>query len=401
MANHSSEFPPEIVEKIIQSFWTSNLSSSDRVLFMTACPLLNRTWKYEFSRIVSRDIHMPRLGYLLYLANIAWGSFKSLIYTQLDLKNRAETMTCAVDLRSPSNRDKKTEDAYLLLSDLATWTGYTALKRCFPSLKELRLKAAVYTPLHLWTSEMPQVVYTQIVLNLEEKVTVKLDIDERFVAAPRLTLNISIHDSDAHLGVTDALWKYRASPISGYLEVLVGVVMGGLMGSTRLCNIEEDHESGLMQNTGKPRGLSRRLQQSRRLQDSDSIHFFSTTALVVYADCGFISQFDTRFCRERDGDVSHSVCSPLCSLKGWFWSASPANDSWDSIIPDSDSNPSLRWLRYPAFLLVGVDLDGPCRFRAVQDLRWFVENNCGHDSWPAFTIELFGPTDNPSTKLFA
>ncbi|KAK7457232.1 hypothetical protein VKT23_010534 [Stygiomarasmius scandens] len=389
MANNNSQFPPEIVDKIIELLWTSNdLSSSDRILFMTTCPLFNHSWKAQFSRIATRYIYVPRLSYLLYLASIAWGGklFKSFIYTQLDLRNRVQTMTCNVDLRS--NRDKKTEDVYWILSNL--WTGYYGgLKRCFPSLKELRLEAAVYTPIHLWTSELPQVAYTQIILNLDEQVSVEQDAGARLKAIGfRLYLNIAIHDPDVYLGVTDALWKYCDSPLSGYLELLVRIAMGGLMNPLRLCDSEDTRGE-----FAKARDIGQRLRDSRRLQDL--VHLFSTSALFV----SFINPFYPRFCHkryfedeERSLHLSHSVCTPLC----WFRPQGQtvavgelAYDShgWDRIVPElqKDSD-TLRWCGYALYLLVGVDLEGPCQFRAVEDLHRIVES----EKHPRPVLMLFG-----------
>ncbi|KAE9403949.1 hypothetical protein BT96DRAFT_1016565 [Gymnopus androsaceus JB14] len=94
----SAQHPAEIVEKILQEMWSSDLSPAERILFMTTCPRLNRTWRSQFARIASITIHIPCLSYLLYLAEII-RTGKSLVYDRKYLRREARTMICFLDLR--------------------------------------------------------------------------------------------------------------------------------------------------------------------------------------------------------------------------------------------------------------------------------------------------------------
>ncbi|KAK7457160.1 hypothetical protein VKT23_010460 [Stygiomarasmius scandens] len=415
------EFPPEIIEKIILSLWTDNsinLSSSDRILFMTTCPLLNKTWKAQFSRIASRDIYIPRLSYLLYLASVAWrGNIfktKSLVYSQHRLKKRAETMTLSLDLRScpvseetydrdrGGDRDKKNEEIYWLLTDLQEYSYSKqthGLRRFFPTLKQLKLKTAIRIPMHLWTSPgAPQVAYTEIVLGLDPDETLTgggVDDGDQRVKLP-LDLNIAIHvhansDSD-DVAVTDALWKYRASLISAYLGQLVNVTMGGLISGVGLSACDHDRVQ-----LAKVFQISELLHKSRMLEGS--VHFFSTSMVFhepprsdVYRI--FCPNFSNLSCPEQTSarDVvenkkslsSHPVCTPLCRLRSWRWSYELGElkdrGGWDLIIPYSALDEEDRRIREICKRreLEGVKIDAndpsaeDCAImRLPQVLRWY------------------------------
>ncbi|KAE9404739.1 hypothetical protein BT96DRAFT_972960 [Gymnopus androsaceus JB14] len=94
----ANQLPAEIVEKILEQLWFSDLSPAERILLMTTCPRLNSTWKSQFSRIASITIHIPCLHYLLYLAEIV-RTGKSLVYDRHSLRKGARTMICFLDLR--------------------------------------------------------------------------------------------------------------------------------------------------------------------------------------------------------------------------------------------------------------------------------------------------------------
>ncbi|KAE9410817.1 hypothetical protein BT96DRAFT_1053300 [Gymnopus androsaceus JB14] len=89
---------PEIIEQIIQNAWNSDLSPNQRIAFMTTCPQLNRTWRSQYARIASISIHIPRMKYLLYLAEIV-RSGHSLVYNREYLRTCARTIVCFLDLR--------------------------------------------------------------------------------------------------------------------------------------------------------------------------------------------------------------------------------------------------------------------------------------------------------------
>ncbi|THU93423.1 hypothetical protein K435DRAFT_779839 [Dendrothele bispora CBS 962.96] len=286
------DLPPEIIEKIVFTVWRYTLSSYERILFMTTCPLLNRSWSTQYARISSRELYIPKVSYLLYLANII-RTGKSLIYARHDLRKRAETMTCFLDLRSygsPSwtHWDKSTEEMYFIFSDVIMGDFSNGLGSCFPSLEELSLETVFYTAPHLWTSEMPQVAHTQVVLlvDKEKKNDKRKDKkqDPLLLSSPRrhtIQLNMAIRDPDAYLGVTNALWNYHSNPLSPYFTLLIRVILGGLSKSIHLRTSEkqssEEGEHRPPSPMSKILRLSRRLQKSRKLKGD--AHLFSCSAM--------------------------------------------------------------------------------------------------------------------------
>ncbi|KAK7457159.1 hypothetical protein VKT23_010459 [Stygiomarasmius scandens] len=439
MVNHNVEIPLEIIEKIIRTLWTSsNLSSSDRILFMTTCPLLNKTWKSEFSRIASRDVCIPRLGYLLYLTNLTWNSKlrpnpTSLIYNQHTLRNHAQSISFAVDLRSPSGRDTCTENVYWYFTNFRCWLG---LRRYFPSLQQLRWQVAVYAPRHLWTlAERPQVVYTQIILELsnndddwdKEPVGAECWRKEQPTALP-VQINVTIQDPDAYLGVTDALWKYCTSPLAGYLGILLKTVMGDLITRIGLPPKPEHRHRSDKGDVEEALKLGRILLKSRRLSlDSDSaqggVHSFSTTTAVndlrmrtYYFNRGYTCPFTWGWgtLETRCPDIplvraSHSVCTPLCFLRmPSFWCSRDSmfreGRGWALIVrlsevtevdlkgsdsgmekkQDQENEQDIRyrrWCIYSRFVMAefGCDCNAVSGPRAVEDLQRLVESGIGYN----------------------
>jgi len=121
---------------------------------MTACTLLNRTWKTQFALTASTFIHIPRLSYLLYLAKIV-RTDKSTIYNKWDLQHRAQTITCFLDLtdseKGPPYRgwDEKTSRIYEIFTFMGNYIG---LRMCFPSVQRLHLETLLY-PVH-WIPDL-------------------------------------------------------------------------------------------------------------------------------------------------------------------------------------------------------------------------------------------------------
>ncbi|KAK7446967.1 hypothetical protein VKT23_014180 [Stygiomarasmius scandens] len=111
---------------------------------MTACPLLNRSWRAQFSRIASTHLHIPQLSYLLYLADII-RSGKSLIYSKWELQHYPTTITCFLDLKSQRrpyrNFHVKTLEMYYIFTCM---NNYIGLRRCFPSVQKLCLQMELY-----------------------------------------------------------------------------------------------------------------------------------------------------------------------------------------------------------------------------------------------------------------
>ncbi|KAK7457249.1 hypothetical protein VKT23_010548 [Stygiomarasmius scandens] len=388
MVNH--ELPPELVEKIIFFAWHSILPSFERILFMITCPLLNHTWNAQFSRIASRQIYIPKLSYLLYLANIV-RTGKSLVYSQHDLRERAETMTCFLDLRSYPNMtrsDRNTEEMYWIFNDMGNYSG---LRSCFPSLEELSLEAALYTPPNLWTSETPQIAHTQVVVIFDKEERERKEKEDLPGRRSRHTieLNLTIHDPDAYLGVTNALWKYRSSPLAVYLTLLIRVVMGDLIKSLQFRSSQDPMGNQYQRNMSKILRLSKRLQKSRKLKGM--MHLFGTSATLVESAPMNLFGVNRRLWRCGKENVFdwNSMYTRLCELTVKMWPASVGLGSgmnvtregeWDLILPvdgiQQGANASKRFgmaneSGLDFFFCLGLELP----FSAVQDLHEFIQAN--------------------------
>jgi len=138
------DIPNEIIEKFLSLLWFSCLSSAERITLMTTCPLVNKAWKAQFSRIASTHLYVPRLGYLLYLVDII-RNVKSLIYSKSQLQYCPKTITCFLDLKSRQRPlrsfDQKTLEMYHVF---ACMNNYIGLRLCFPSVKKLCLEAQMF-----------------------------------------------------------------------------------------------------------------------------------------------------------------------------------------------------------------------------------------------------------------
>ncbi|GLB41815.1 hypothetical protein LshimejAT787_1004150 [Lyophyllum shimeji] len=63
VASDSVTLPIELIEHIILVLWSSPLSANDRITFMTSSLLVNKVWMSTFTRIASRDVHIPCPSY--------------------------------------------------------------------------------------------------------------------------------------------------------------------------------------------------------------------------------------------------------------------------------------------------------------------------------------------------
>ncbi|KAK0235378.1 hypothetical protein EDD85DRAFT_74167 [Armillaria nabsnona] len=127
------QLPPELVDIIITEFWYSEHPSSDRIAFMTACPLINSVWRDVYARITSRDVYVPKVAYLLYLSSIIlWND--SPIYGCFP-SNSTRTITCYVDLTHSG--DDAAKDPYSVFCSLPNYLGF---RLCFPNIEQINLE---------------------------------------------------------------------------------------------------------------------------------------------------------------------------------------------------------------------------------------------------------------------
>ncbi len=127
--------PPELVELIIYDIWRSEMPSWKRQSFMTTCPRINRTWKYAYAHIVSRDIYITSLRYLYYLCDVACRR-KSIIYDDL-VPRLTRTISCFADLDKLHLPDSAAIRVYNLLVQLPNYIGFRTL---FPLAEYISLE---------------------------------------------------------------------------------------------------------------------------------------------------------------------------------------------------------------------------------------------------------------------
>ncbi|KAK0478747.1 hypothetical protein IW261DRAFT_1564822 [Armillaria novae-zelandiae] len=133
MHDSCTQLPSELVEIIISEFWHSEHASADRVLFMTACPLISSLWRDVYVNITSRDIYVPTVSYLRYLSSVIRCK-RSKIYGHF-LPESTLTMTCYVDL-TESDRDA----AMHPYSVFCSMPNYIGFRKCFPNMKHIYLE---------------------------------------------------------------------------------------------------------------------------------------------------------------------------------------------------------------------------------------------------------------------
>ncbi|KAF9075207.1 hypothetical protein BDP27DRAFT_1315678 [Rhodocollybia butyracea] len=150
----SSDLPPEIIEKIVRQVWYSCLSPDERILCMTACPRLSRTWRSQYARIASTTIHIPCMNYLLYLAEII-RTRKSLIYDWTHLRTGARSIICFLDLRT-SILDYYSYTVWHIFAHMGNYIG---IRTCFPSVQQLSFET-VFLPI----ASQPQIGHTQMAI---------------------------------------------------------------------------------------------------------------------------------------------------------------------------------------------------------------------------------------------
>ncbi|KAG7446070.1 uncharacterized protein BT62DRAFT_1023723 [Guyanagaster necrorhizus] len=160
----ADQLRPELVEAIISEFWYDEHASDDRIVFMTACPLISTVWRNTYEHITSRDIYVPTLAYLFHLCSIV-KSTKSVIYRS-SLPESARTITCHVDLIE-SNNDAAMHP-YSVLCSLPNYTGF---RKCFPNIQYIHLQIRFrirtgrpFLPRH-------QLVHTRVSIVLNESTT--------------------------------------------------------------------------------------------------------------------------------------------------------------------------------------------------------------------------------------
>ncbi|KAF8627809.1 hypothetical protein AX15_004234 [Amanita polypyramis BW_CC] len=63
MSRTSISFPPELVEVFVGAAWSMPLSADDRISLMLSLSLVNSTWKCAYTRVSSKDVHIPCTSY--------------------------------------------------------------------------------------------------------------------------------------------------------------------------------------------------------------------------------------------------------------------------------------------------------------------------------------------------
>ncbi|KAE9404748.1 hypothetical protein BT96DRAFT_989061 [Gymnopus androsaceus JB14] len=181
-----TQLPAEIVEKILQQLWFSDLSSAERILLMTTCPCLNSTWKSQFARIASITIHIPCLNYLLYLAGIV-RTGKSLVYDRQYLRTGARTMICFLDLREW----RVDIHSYRVWGIFFRMRNFVGLRTCFPSIQRLSFQTVFLPCLAYCLGGQPQVAHTDLSILFDHATGQPPSLGQH-----KVLINFVIHDPE-------------------------------------------------------------------------------------------------------------------------------------------------------------------------------------------------------------
>ncbi|KAK0448760.1 hypothetical protein EV421DRAFT_1733012 [Armillaria borealis] len=285
MLDPSPQLPAELVNIIILDFWYSEHSSEDRIIFMTACPLLSRIWKDVFGSIISQDIHVPNEGYLLYLSSIIRNN-NSLIY-RFHLPHSLRTITCDVDLVD-TTRDAA-QEPYTILSNLPNFIGF---RKCFPNLTKvtLEIKYRVRGRCFRFILSQQQIIQTRISIALDQATTQfsVLPVDWEIIAYKPCHPD---PDRNWEMFLEDVTRCMAPGALSCFREISFQDMLSQ---STYVNGIRRF--SGHYNHTeweGDVRGINRRFVKAAQVQRSFSENnsfFLCTGSLILVEGCGHAFQ---------------------------------------------------------------------------------------------------------------
>ncbi|KAK0187249.1 hypothetical protein F5146DRAFT_768531 [Armillaria mellea] len=72
-ANIVTKLPPEIIEQIVFSLWSFELTTTERVHLITSSVLVNRAWAELFLRVSWRDVSIPTLSFIMHFRRLLCG----------------------------------------------------------------------------------------------------------------------------------------------------------------------------------------------------------------------------------------------------------------------------------------------------------------------------------------
>ncbi len=181
--SYIADMPPEILDIILRHLWDSQMPSHERMHLMTACPLVNRTWRAVYARISAEHVHIPSLPFLYYLCRII-RSRKSVIYGSGDLLPRR--MTCYSDL-TYGKVEFASRRAYLTLANLPDFRGFDV---CFPNLTaldlRLRFRVGMFSPVGAYMNGK-EVLRTCIRISMMHTQATRRAIEWRiFIESPKV-----------------------------------------------------------------------------------------------------------------------------------------------------------------------------------------------------------------------
>ncbi len=283
MLDSSPQLPAELVNIIILDFWYSEHSSEDRIIFMTACPLLSRIWKDVFGSIISQDIHVPNEGYLLYLSSIIRNN-NSLIYRS-HLPHSLRTITCDVDLVD-TTRDT---EPYTILSNLPNFIGF---RECFPNLTKitLEIKYRVRGRCFRFILSQQQLIQTRITIALDQATTqfTVLPVDWEIIA-----YKPSHPDPDRN-------WEMFLEDVTrcmapGALSCFKKISFQNMLSQSTYLNGVRRFSGHCIHTEweGDVRGINRRFVKAAQLQRSfseNNFFFLWTGSLILVEGCGYALQ---------------------------------------------------------------------------------------------------------------
>ncbi|KAK0453017.1 uncharacterized protein EV420DRAFT_1558065 [Desarmillaria tabescens] len=74
-----TKLPPEIIEQIIFSLWSLDLTTTERVHLITSSVLVNHAWAELFLRVSWRDVFIPTLPFVMHFRRLLCGEATSII----------------------------------------------------------------------------------------------------------------------------------------------------------------------------------------------------------------------------------------------------------------------------------------------------------------------------------
>ncbi len=166
---------------------------------MTACPLVNQTWKAAYAPIASRDLYITNLAYIYQLCNIARRR-KFIVYYNF-IPRLTRTITCFIDLGGEA-QETAVERVYNILIKLPSDVGLKALFPLVPYISfEFGWIGTGRNPLS------PQLCDVSIYVRVYYHRYLSITEGAYLQGATRMDVGISMTDSDPLRYIHPLTWR--------------------------------------------------------------------------------------------------------------------------------------------------------------------------------------------------